>query len=400
MEVTSKTRVLFLYPFGYWPANPNCVSLVQRCESDGFSFDLFCPSAPNCRGEGKEISEWVWLVRRIFLSAFKQSFRRPWKLGAIWKSVINFYFLKRRIRNRNYSLVITCDAVGLSLLSQMRLPMNVPIVYLSFHILFRNEIKSKNERALGQREDKLLRAISLILSQDNNRRQLISKELGFCEDQIHCIAVAPENRLFPIFSNNTKRPNEKMILYTGNLEKWNLEGVLEQVSLSIPNGFFLRIHTHFPPHRTLRKKLERLEKQNRLQFSFAFLDEPGLVELIDQSYICLAPYFPQTSSWMVNQTLFHIGKASTKIAYYCFRKKPVITTPLPSLVNALSKHAFGIACEDWKDISSAILKIDSNYSHFSENAYQYFEAELNPSEALNCFWRNTTSLILPPKVKP
>ncbi|NBX83383.1 hypothetical protein EBQ90_09905 [bacterium] len=69
---------------------------------------------------------------------------------------------------------------------------------------------------------------------------------------------------------------------------------------------------------------------------------------------------------MVNQTLFHIGKASTKIAYYCFRKKPVITTPLPSLVNALSKHAFGIACEDWKDISSAILKIDATILIFQK----------------------------------
>jgi len=94
MDLSAQKKILFLYPYGYWRANPNCVSLVERCQADNLSFDLVCPSRSNCLGEGKEIAEWVWLVRRIVPSALKQSFRRPWKLKTIWRSVIQFFKLR------------------------------------------------------------------------------------------------------------------------------------------------------------------------------------------------------------------------------------------------------------------------------------------------------------------
>ena len=392
MDLSAQKKILFLYPYGYWRANPNCVSLVERCQADNLSFDLVCPSRSNCLGEGKEIAEWVWLVRRIIPSAFKQSFRRPWKLKTIWRSVIHFFRLKDLIHQSHYSLIVTCDATGLSLLSRMEIPKKVPVVYLSFHILFRTELRTANERALARKETASLPSVVLVLSQDKNRKDLISKELNIGRKPIDCIAVAPEER-FPLPSNVSPNKTGKMILYCGNLEKWNLEEMLDTIALNIPPTFYLRVHTHFKPPSKLLKRIRRLEKNQGLHFTFDFLDEKGLVDLIDESYIGLAPYFPQPSSWMVNQTLFHIGKASTKIAYYCSRKKPVITTPLPSLQEALSNYSFGIALNEWTDIGSAIAQIDSSYSLFSENAYRYYQGELNPTVGLNRFWEKTKALI-------
>jgi hypothetical protein len=71
----------------------------------------------------------------------------------------------------------------------------------------------------------------------------------------------------------------------------------------------------------------------------------------------------------------------------------VITTPLPSLKEALSHYSFGIALNDWTDIGSAIAQIDSSYSLFSENAYRYYQGELNPTVGLNRFWEKTKALI-------
>ncbi|NBX76826.1 MAG: hypothetical protein EBQ92_09745 [Proteobacteria bacterium] len=392
MELSPQKKILFLYPYGYWRANPICVSLIERCQSDNLSFDLFCPTASHCLGEGKEIAEWVWFVRRIIPSAIKQSFRRPWKSKTIWESVVQFFRLKGLIHQNYYSLIVTCDATGLSLLSQMKLPQKIPVVYLSFHILFRSELRTANERALARNENALLSSISLAMSQDETRMRLLSKELDLSQELFDCIAVAPEER-FPFppkISTNTPR---KMVLYCGNLEKWNVEEILEKVARNIPPEFYLRVHTHFKPPNQLLNKIRYLEKRNQLHFTFDFHDERGLVDLIDESYIGLAPYFPQPSSWMVNQTLFHIGKASTKIAYYCSRKKPVITTPLPSLQEALSKYPFGVALTDWADIGSAIAQIDSSYSLFSENAYRYYQGELNPTLGLNQFWEKTKALI-------
>jgi|688.fasta_scaffold184660_2 hypothetical protein len=392
MDLSAQKKILFLYPYGYWRANPNCVSLVERCQADNLSFDLVCPSRSNCLGEGKEIAEWVWLVRRIVPSALKQSFRRPWKLKTIWRSVIQFFKLRDLIHQSHYSLIVTCDATGLSLLSRMEIPKKVPVVYLSFHILFRTELRTANERALARKENASLRSVSLVLSQDENRMRLLSKELDLGKKSIDCIAVAPEQR-FPFPLKSSAQDPKKMILYCGNLEKWNLEEILEKVAGNIPSGFFLRVHSHFKPPSKLLNRIRYLEEHKKLRFTFDFLDEKGLVDLIDESYIGLAPYFPQSSSWMVNQTLFHIGKASTKIAYYCSRKKPVITTPLPSLKEALSKYLFGVSLADWKNISSAISQIDSHYSYFSENAYRYYQAELNPTESLDRFWNKTKALI-------
>lgn len=392
MGQTIKKRILFLYPYGYWPANPNCVSLIERCEKDSLAFDLFCPSAKNCRGLGKEVSEWVWLVRRLHFSAIKQIFRRPWKTGTLVKSLIHFYELKSRLKKGEYSLVVTCDATGLALLHRLDFKGNVPLIYLSYHILFRHEIKTKNEQVLALRETHMLSNIKLVLSQDEKRKELIAKELHFPLNTISCIPVAPEKR-FPFPEKPLALRNSKMILYCGNIEKWNIEEVLHQVINSIPTSFHLRVHTHFKPPQSLYKQLLKLDEKQLLHFTFSFLSEEELVQLIDSCHVGLAPYFPKPDSWMVNQTLHHIGKASTKIAYYCMRKKPVITTPLPSLSNALKKYRFGIAVDDWSQVSEAIFKIDSQYPSFSNAAQQYYESELCPTEALNRFWGEVKGLI-------
>ncbi|NDD05891.1 MAG: hypothetical protein EB078_13385, partial [Proteobacteria bacterium] len=301
MDLSAQKKILFLYPYGYWHANPSCVSLVERCQADNLSFDLVCPSRANCLGEGKEIAEWVWLVRRIIPSALKQSVRRPWKLKTIWRSVIHFFQMKNLIHRSHYSLIVTCDATGLSLLNRMEIPNQVPVVYLSFHILFRTELRTANEKALARKETASLPFVSLVLSQDTNRKGLISKELDIRNTPIDCIAVAPEQR-FPHLSNFPPNKDGKMILYCGNLEKWNLEEIIDKVASKIPTGFYLRVHTHFKPPSTLLKKIRFLEDHQGLHFTFNFLNEKGLVDLIDESYLGLAPYFPQSSSWMVNQT--------------------------------------------------------------------------------------------------
>jgi len=392
MDSSITKRILFLYPYGYWPANPNCVSLVARCEQEGTPFDLFCPTAKNCRGQGREIGEWVWLVRRMLFSATKQTFRRPWKVFQIWKSVLHFYKLKQHLRHHSYSLIITCDATGLGLLSRLKFRGGVPVVYLSYHILFRHELKTLNEHFLAQRETEALPYVKLALSQDENRKHLLANELGIPPEKIQCVAVAPEERPSKVSQNSIYR-DPKIVLYCGNIERWNLESILESVTNGIPKGFSLRIHTHFEPQRELYRKLMKLDEQRLLHFTFSFLNEEELVHLIDSSYIGLAPYFPQSDSWMVNQTLHHIGKASTKIAYYCMRKKPVITTELPSLSAALGKYPFGRALKDWEHIEKTICDIESNYSYYSEGAYAYYLSELSPTLGLNRFWDKIKGLI-------
>lgn len=392
MDYLREERVLFLYPYDYWPANPNCVSLVERCEKDGLSFDLVCPSSHNCRGKGREIPEWVWLARRPVYSALKQSLRRPWKIKALWGGLIHFYGLRRRFKNQNYSLVVTCDSLGLALLNRLNFNHGIPIIYLSYHILFRNELSTKNEKALADGEDHLVNDVRLALSQDENRKHLIAKELRLPDAIIHCIPVAPEER-FPIAEKSSTQDGSKMILYCGNIENWNMEEVLDAVAANIPPNFHLRIHTHFKPHKRLHQKLLKLDEKNVLHFTFSFLSEEDLIHLIDSSYIGLAPYFPKPDSWMVNQTLHHIGKASTKIAYYCMRKKPVITTPLPSLLSSLSRYPFGRTISDWSKINLPLLEIDQNYCYFSSAAYAYYRSELCPTKGLNRFWEEITNLI-------
>ncbi|NBT59284.1 hypothetical protein EBT16_10930 [bacterium] len=246
MDQLKNKRILFLYPYGYWPANPNCVSFIERCEKDGIPFDLVCPSALNCRGDGKAISEWAWLVRRLFFSAIKQSFRRPWKTPIIWKTLLHFYDLKHRIKNGRYSSIVTCDATGLGLLQRMALKQTVPIIYLSYHILFRSELKTRNEQILARRESQMIQSVTLALSQDESRKKLIAAELNLPEEKIQCIPVAPEDR-FKKKDSLAPSNSSKMILYCGNIEKWNIEEVLNSISESIPAGYHLRIHTHFQP---------------------------------------------------------------------------------------------------------------------------------------------------------
>lgn len=392
MDKSITKKILFLYPYSYWPANPNCVSLIERCESEGFPFDLFCPSLQNCRGSGKEIGEWVWLVRRIFLSALKQSFSRPWKIWSIWKSIFYFFDLKHRIKIGEYSLIVTCDASGLGLLNRLKFRGNTPLIYLSYHILFRNELRTQNEKMLAQKEILMVPLVSLALSQDNNRKNLIAKELKLSPDKIRCVAVAPEPR-FSQLKSSFKANNSKMILYCGNIEKWNIEELLDVIAEGIPANFYFRIHTHFKPPKSLHKRLLKLHERQLIQFTFSFLSEKELVHLIDSSYIGLAPYFPKNDSWMVNQTLYHIGKASTKTAYYCMRKKPVIVTPLPSLTSALDQYPFGRAISDWSTIAQTILEIDSNYEDFSNAAWNYYQNELCPTERLNLFWKELINLV-------
>lgn len=385
--------ILFLYPYGYWKANPNCVSLVQRCEKAQIPFDLICPSQKECLGNSKAISEWLWFVRRIVPSAFRQSLRRPWKIINIWTSVLHFFVLKHKIKKNTYSVIITCDPSGLGLLSRLKPHFSTPVVYLSFHILFRSEIQSKNEQALASREREAAFLVQLALSQDENRRNHASTETSIDLNKFSCISVAPEANWFPQSTQKSVATKSKTILYCGNLESWNLQDLLENLAQNLPKDFHFRIHTHFKPSSELLNKLWSLEKKNLLEFTYSFLTEQELVRLIDSSFMGLAPYFPKSDSWMVNKTLYHIGKASTKIAYYCMRQKPVITTPLPSLVSALSHYQFGVALENWSHISEAVARIENNYELFSSEARRYYEKELDPTHTLDAFWKKIQDLI-------
>ena len=393
MELKKDHRILFLLAHSYWKANPNCVSLVERCERDKLPFDLYCPGKNSCKGEGKEIADWLWLVRRVFPSALKNCFLKPWKAKIIWNNLVHFFELKEKLKQKKYDLIVTCDPTGLSLLKKLGFSGEVPLVYLSFHILFRSELTTKNTRALADSEKSSLLKISLALSQDPNRRTKLSQESGLAEEVIQCVAVAPEQRPFRSEKSPILNSKSKMVLYCGNIETWNLESGLEEVAAQIPEEFCLRIHTHFAPSKSFIRRINKIKEKHNLEFSYAFLTEEELVHLVDQSYVGLAPYFPQDSSWMVNQTLYHIGKASTKIAYYCMRKKPVITTKLPSLNLALSKYPFGISIGNWSEVGSAINDIDANYSRYSEEAYRYYESELNPTQPIETFWQSIKGLM-------
>lgn len=229
--------------------------------------------------------------------------------------------------------------------------------------------------------------MSLFLSQDENRKKLISKELGIKKELIFCSAVAPEMRGLSKAASISKGTSKKQLLYCGNLDNWNLEPHLEVVISNLPSNYYLRVHTHFKPNRKLKKRIDRLAEEGQLIFSQSFLDEEGLIRLIEEADVGLAPYFPKPDSYMVNQTLFHIGKASTKIAYYALCRKPIITSPLPSLNEALNQYSFGKAILNWQELAQALQEIDKRYDFFSNEAFRYYENELCPTEPLNLFWR-------------
>jgi hypothetical protein len=384
--------ILILIPYSYWKANPTIFGVLNRLQSMGMNFLIVSP----LRSDDRDSEHQSYLPDPFWnpsLEWGKKIKLLPWIVCHFtsWlKAKKLLRLLRYEIAKQGFSQIIAIDPQGLCVAKKVLTSKNSLILnYLSFEIIFKSEALTKWQRDLFEVVHEMNARVSRILVQDIERRDHLIAESKFKTSDIHLVPVAPEiglreeGRVPDI--NISSDDRRKMILYCGNIENWNIKDRFDEIMGGIPSDYYLRIHTHFPIDKKTRTTVLRYEQRGLLDFSQGFMDESEHITLLRKAFLGLAPYVPQTGSWMTGKNLYHLGLSSSKISYFCALGIPVLTSLLPSLKFYNDIYNFGELFSDWDQIPLKIKSIEQNYNEHSRNARNFYEQVLDPKQALDSF---------------
>jgi glycosyltransferase involved in cell wall biosynthesis len=379
--------ILFLIPYKHWELNPTIIGILKRLRNSDCPIDLVSPSPKKIEEyDHFYLSQSSWAVKGSWQSRLRYLKKDIIHFGEKIRDLTQIKKLKKSISMKSYSKVVAVDPQGMALADKLDIvSKDIDLVYLSFEILFREDAQSKDDRKLCKIERAMVKKATTYITQDFFRQKQLIKQLPIESKKCFLVPVAPEIPQKQALSDRIlfKTKSEKILLYCGNIENWNIKHCLEEIAIRLPEGYKFRIHTSFPVSPSLLNRISELEKKGRVKFTNGFLSEKDHLRLLNTADIGFAPYFPNKESWMTHNNLFHLGLSSTKVAYFSALGLPMITTSLPSLKYFWEKYPFGALIRNIDDFNSSLEWVEDNYEDCSINAQLFYQEVLEPSFSLD-----------------
>ena len=149
----------------------------------------------------------------------------------------------------------------------------MPLVYLSFEILFSQDVDSGRDQELMRLERAACGRSSLVLIQDDERAQAFCRETSFPRQRVLTVPVAPPPQptgKSDFLRKSLKIPaGKRIVLYCGNLQSWASRDELAELVSYWPDDYCLVIHNRSTVQRTLQRFLDRLTKTGKIFISAA-----------------------------------------------------------------------------------------------------------------------------------
>ena len=288
-----------------------------------------------------------------------------------------------------YSAIIGVDPHGIVLADALNRWARRPLIYISFEILFGEDVDSAADRELMQRERDACRRTSLVLIQDDERAQAFSRETGFPPDRIFNIPVAPPPQ--PVERSDFLRrtlqipPGKRIVLLCGNLQSWSSRDELREMVSYWPDDYCLVIHNRSNVQRTLQRFLEELSRTGRVITSAVPVGRTDMATLVGSADFGLAPYKPVPGDLWSGKNLYHLGFASGKVSYYAMCGLPMLVRPLPVFEREFSRYNCGKIYHRLADTADLLQEMWRDYETFSSGAKRFYQERLNPQAPMEEF---------------
>jgi hypothetical protein len=293
-------------------------------------------------------------------------------------------------RTKQYSVIIGVDPHGIRLADNFNQWAKKPLVYISFEILFGEDVDGGIDQDLLYRAERAAcERTSLVLIQDHERAEAFCRETSFPYDRVLVVPVAPPPQEI-VRSDYLRRtlkipPNKQIVLYCGNLQSWSSRDELAEMVSYWPDDYCLVIHNRSKVQRTLERYLKRLTETGKVFVSKEPVGRKDMCALVSSADFGLAPYKPVPGELWTGKNLYHLGFASGKISYYALCGLPMLARPLPVFEREFSSYKCGKIYYRLSDTGELLEEMSRDYETYRRESQRFYEERLNPVDGMNKF---------------
>ncbi|MBE0688222.1 MAG: glycosyltransferase, partial [Anaerolineaceae bacterium] len=210
--------------------------------------------------------------------------------------------------------------------------------------------------------------------QDGSRADALLKSNGVEKTNVLHLPVSAKGKAIRDKSGFLQKKlnidqNKKIILYFGGLDKTRSISQIVESAKYLDDGVVLVLHG-FGPKRYI-KHLISIADKSKVIFSFDFVPEAEILNLISSAHIGIALY--KTSN--ANDRL--VAFSSSKIAYYTQCGVPIIAFDTESFRELANSYQCVELINTFNEIPYTVRKILGNYDFYREESFSAYQRFYN-----------------------
>lgn len=326
--------ILILEPSGAVSINPNLTAIISFLCEKGFHVDIVSTKRHYAQAE-------VCANSSLFLCV-------P---GAYEENLEQYRNLKIR-----YDLVIGVDQAIVSA-AFIAAKMGAPLAFISYEILFADEVGEEFKRA----EIEACKNVSFAISQDRVRGYLVSREYGIPLEKILCVPVSGSARgdvgKTQVLRKHFRIAEEKRIaIFTGAVSgKSMIHELLSSVG-QWPDDWVLVVHSYAGIRASDIGKFKRKHDLSRVYFSDMKIDSiDELLQVIASADLGVCLFKPSLETRYEGKNMLFIGLSSGKFSLYLKAGLPVMINEVGEMSELVRTHGLGRVVSSASDINPGFL---------------------------------------------
>jgi hypothetical protein len=401
----SQPRILIIYPYSSLDTNPTMTFLIESLAARKMRIDILAGRSDSfATPESFLTPESFGETVRLELLPF-DFFFRWWSpvtglplrlamrfLGSGGRSRYSLRFdhaFFKYVQASRYSVIVGVDPHGIVLANALNGWTKKPLVYISFEILFSEDVDNDRDAELMRLERAACQRSSFVLIQDDERAQAFCRETSFPHERVFTVPVAPPPQ--PIGKSDFLRktlkipPEKRIVLYCGNLQSWASRDELAELVSYWPEEYCLVIHNRSNVQRTLQRFLDRFTETGKIFISAAPVGRKEMGALVSSADFGLAPYKPVPGDLWMGNNLYHLGFASGKVSYYALCGLPILARPLPVFEREFSSYKCGKIYYRLAETGDLLEEMTRDYKNYSMESKRFYDERLNPLDGMDKF---------------
>ena len=403
----SRPRILIIYPYPNIDTNPTMTFLLQSLAERKVGVDVLLKEgegflSPEPFGETIHLE---FLPSAFFFNTHWASLRRLPRRIALKLFCPGLYSdysvrfdlaLFGMLKARRYSAIVGVDPLGITLADSINRWAKRPLVYISFEIMFADEVASGAQETLKRMEQAACGRTSLVLIQDPERTEVFCRETSFPRAKIVMVPLAPPPQAV-IKTDYLRKTlgipkDRRIVLHCGTIAAWASRDELAEMVSYWKDDYCLVIHNRSKINGAMARYLKRLTETKKIYVSTQPVTRKDMTTLVASADFGLAPYKPVPDSWYDGDNLYHLGFASGKVSYYAMCGLPILARSLPVFDREFSKYKCGRVYRRMSETDEMLQEMDRNYAQYSEEARRFYRERLNPVQGMDRFCNQLVAL--------
>lgn len=396
----SPAPLLLVYPSCGLDTNPTLTLLLEELAARHVEVDVLLYEGggfrtPNPYGDtihlkplpGEWFFDYHWASLRSMPLRVLRKLLFPWRYPGY--SLRKDLGLLKLMRAKRYGAILGVDPYGIILADMLNQRAHRPLVYLSFELMFMEEVLHTEDEQLKYLELAACERTALVLIQDEERGEVFCRENAVPMDKLALVPVAPPPQ--PVPRSNRLRlslgipAGQRIVLYCGHLESWTSRDELEEMVSYWPDEFCLVLHHAAQPSAMLARHVKHLTGTGKVYISDEPVARADLLDLVASADFGLAPFKPVPDRWWCGNNLHHIGLSSGKIGYYALCGLPILARTLPVFDREFAAYPCGKVYRRLAETGTLLQEMDSAYKRYSREARRFYAERLDPSSGMAAF---------------